>query len=160
MVTTNRSANGIRCLGTDVQRSPGSAQASMKSIHTHEVEDEVGSHKRKTDDAQIDERSAHLREIVEGRDRELRPTLRRRRERRREDEGEDKSRDAVRGDADRNDAESEGGAELYPARTGLKLQPSLNQTTGLLSPGSIPGYDVGQEVLEIEWGSPSGYIHV
>ena len=112
------------------------------------MEDEVGSHKRETDDAQIDERSAP------------RPTLRRRRERRREDEGEDKSRDAVRGDADRNDAESEGGAELYPARTGLKLQPSLNQTTGLLSPGSIPGYDVGQEVLEIEWGSPSGYIHV
>ena len=120
----------------------------------------MGSRERETDDAQIDERSAHLREIVEGRDRELRPTLRRRRERRREDEGEDKSRDAVRGDADRNDAESEGGAELYPARTGLKLQPSLNQTTGLLSPGSIPGYDVGQEVLEIEWGSPSGYIHV
>ena len=30
VVTTNRSANGIRCLGTDVQRSPGSAQASMK----------------------------------------------------------------------------------------------------------------------------------
>ena len=122
--------------------------------------DEVGSHKRETDDAQIDERSAHLREIVEGRDRKLRPTLRLRREGRREDENEDKSRDAVRGDADRNDAESEGGAELYPARTGLKLQPSLNQTTGLLSPGSIPGYDVGQEVLEIEWGSPSGYIHV
>ena len=79
------------------------------------MEDEVGSHKRETEDAQIDERSAHLREEVEGRDRELRPTLRRRRERRREDEGEDKSRDAVRGDADRNDAESEGGAELYPA---------------------------------------------